>query len=115
MKSTARRHALMGIPTLAAVATVNLAAATPEAHEPRSIVVHYADLDLSRPGDARRLYGRIKRAARNVCYNSPSSDLKRLREYEACLGQAVTAAVEKVQSEQVSAIRRAHDPRPATR
>jgi UrcA family protein len=115
MKSTAKRHALIGIATFAAVATVNLAAATPEADGPRSTVVHYTDLDLSRPSDARRLYSRIKRAARTVCYNSPSSDLKRLREYDECLGQAVTAAVEKVQSEQVSAIRRAHDPRPATR
>jgi hypothetical protein len=48
-------------------------------------------------------------AARAVCDNDPSSDLERLREYEKCLGQAVTEAVEKVQSEQVSAIRRAHN------
>lgn len=111
MKSTAKHHALLGIATLAAVATANLAAATPEAHEPRSTVVHYEDLDLSRPEDARRLYGRIKRAARTVCDNNPSSDIKRLNEYEKCLGQAVTGAVEKVQSEQLTAIHRAHNHR----
>ena len=113
MISTAKRHALLGIATLAALATANLATARPEADEPRSTVVRYGDLDLSRPEDARRLYGRIKRAARRVCDNQPSSDSKRLKEYERCLGQAVTEAVEKVQSEQVTAIHRAHNPRMA--
>jgi UrcA family protein len=115
MKSTAKRHALIGIATLAAVATMNLAAATPQANEPRSTVVRYTDLDPSRPEDARRLYGRIERAGRLVCDNYPSSDLKRLKEYEECLGRAVGEAVEKVRSEQVSAIRRAHNQRRATR
>jgi UrcA family protein len=109
MKSTAKRHALIGIGALAALATVNLAAATPEAGEPRTAVVRYTDLDPSRPVDARRLYARIKRAARAVCDNDPASDLERLREYEKCLGRAVTEAVDKVQSEQVRAIRRAHN------
>jgi UrcA family protein len=108
MKSTATRCALLGIATLAALATANLAAATPDTAEPRSTVVHYEDLDLSRPKDARRLYRRIKQAARRVCDNNPLSDFKRLTEYEKCLGQAVTEAVEKVQSEQVTAIHRAH-------
>ena len=107
MKSTATRHALLGIATLASLATANLAAATPEAVELRSTVVHYEDLDLSRPEDARRLYGRIKQAARTVCDNHPLSDFKRLTEYERCLGQAVTEAVETVHSEQVTAIHRA--------
>jgi UrcA family protein len=115
MKSTAKRHALIAIGMLAALAGANLAAATPDIGEPRTTVVRYADLDPSRPGDARRLYDRIKRAARAVCDNDPSSDLERLREYEKCLGQAVTEAVEKVQSEEVSAIHRARDPRPAKR
>jgi hypothetical protein len=79
MKSTAKRHALIAIGTLAALAGANLAAATPEVGETRTTVVRYTDLDPSRP------------------------------EYEKCLGQAVTEAVEKVQSEQVSAIRRAHN------
>jgi UrcA family protein len=109
MKSTAKRHALIAIGTLAALAGANLAAASPEVGETRTTVVRYTDLDPSRPADARRLYDRIKRAARAVCDNDPSSDLERLREYEKCLGQAVTEAVEKVQSEQVSAIRRAHN------
>jgi UrcA family protein len=111
MKSTAKRHALVAIATLAAMATANLATATPATDEPRSAVVRYGDLDLSRPADARRLYGRIKRAARAVCDNHPLVDFKRLDEYEKCLGQAVSEAVEKVQSEQVTATHRAHNGR----
>jgi UrcA family protein len=111
MKSTSERHALIGIATLVALATANLATATSEADAPRSTVVHYGNLDLSRPEHARRLYARIKRAARMVCDNNPSSDIKRLNEYEKCLGQAVTEAVEKVHSEQVTAIHRAHNQR----
>jgi UrcA family protein len=111
VKSTAKRHALVGIATLAAVATANLATATAETDEPRSTVVRYGDLDLSRLADARRLYGRIKRAARAVCDNHPLADFKRLDEYEKCLGRAVSEAVEKVQSEQVTAIYRAHNHR----
>jgi UrcA family protein len=115
MNSTGKRRALVGIAALAAVATVNLASAAPEGDEPQSVVVRYADLDPSRPEDARRLYSRIKRAARKVCYNSPSSNLDRLIIYEECLEQAITAAVDKVRSEQVSAILRAHNPRAANR
>jgi UrcA family protein len=115
MKPTAKRHVLIVIGMLAAVTTVNLAAATPAAEAPRSRVVRYADLDLSRPEDARRLYGRIKRAARAVCDNEPFSDLERLRDYDKCLRQAVTEAVEKLHSEEVSAIPRTRDQRQAGR
>lgn len=115
MNSTGKRRALIGVVALAAVWTANLASAAPEGGEPQKIVVKYTDLDPSRPEDARRLYGRIKRAARAVCYNDPSSNLERLKTYENCLKQAVTAAVEKVQSEQVSAILRAQNPRSAKR
>lgn len=109
MKPTAKRQVLIAMGTLVAVATAHLAAAAPEANAPRSAVVRYTDLDPTRPEDARRLYDRIRRAARAVCDDEPSSDLERLREYDKCLRRAVTEAVEKVQSEEVSAILRAHE------
>ena len=110
MKPTAKRHVLIAMSTLVAVATVDLASATPEANAPQSRVVRYTDLDPTRPEDARRLYSRIKRAARAVCDNQPSSDLALLREYDACMAQAMTEAVEKLRSDRVSAILRAHGP-----
>lgn len=114
MNLTGKRRALIGIAALVTVAAVNLASAA-EGDEPQSIVVRYTDLDPSQPDDARRLYSRIKRAARKVCYNDPSSNLERLVLYEECRGRAITAAVEKVRSEQVSAIFRAQNPRAPNR
>jgi UrcA family protein len=108
MKSIVIRHALIGIVTLTAMWAVNGAVATTQTSEPQRAVVRYTDLDPSRPEDARRLYRRIKRAARAVCDNYPSSDLVRLREYEKCLDHAVTEAMAKVQSEQVRALSHLH-------
>jgi UrcA family protein len=115
MKPNAKRRVLIAVGTLVAVVSANLAAATPEANTRRSMAVRYTDLDPTRPEDARRLYSRIKRAARAVCDNDPSSELKRLREYDKCVAQALTEAVDKLQSERVSAILRAHDQGPPRR
>ena len=115
MNSTGKRRALITIAALAAVATANLASAAPEGDEPRSVIVRYADLDPSQPGDARRLYSRIKRAARKVCDNYPSSNVQRLMIYDECLGRAITAAVAQVRSEQVNAVLRAQNPRAVNR
>lgn len=109
MKSSlvVKRYALVGIAALAAVLTANLASATPEDDGPRTLVVRYSDLDLSQPGDARRLYARIKVAARSVCDNSPSSDLMRLAQYEKCMNQAIRRAVGTVNAAQLNKIREA--------
>jgi UrcA family protein len=97
MKPTiAKRHALIGLATLAAVLTVNLASATPADDSVRSVVVRYSDLDLSQPADARRLYDRIKKAARAVCEANPFSDLAQLAQYRMCVSRAVRDAVDKV-------------------
>lgn len=115
MKPTGIRCALIGIATLVAIGTVNQAGAAPNADAPQSVVVRYTDLEPSRPEDARRLYYRIKRAARTVCFNDPASNIERLKAYDKCMQQAITAAVERVRSEQVSAILRAQNPRSAKR
>lgn len=100
----AKRHALIAIAALAAALSANVASATTLDAEARQTVVRYSDLDLSRPQDARRLYGRILGAAREVCENFRSADLQRNRIYKQCVGKAVADAVAKVQSAQVAAI-----------
>jgi UrcA family protein len=105
---TANRYALLGMAMLAAALTANLAsAATATTEGPKQTVVKYSDLDLSRPQDARRLYGRIKYAAREVCDNNASSDLHLLKIYQTCLRKAVTDAVAQVQSPQLAAVEQA--------
>lgn len=104
----ANRYALIGMALLAAALTAHLAsAATSDGAAPRQTVVRFADLDLSRPADAHRLYGRIKKAAREVCDIQPSAGVDSLRIYEGCLRKAVTDAVAQVQSSEVAAIERA--------
>ena len=108
MKSTlVKRHALIGLAALATVLTANLALATPEGDGTRTLVVRYSDLDLSQARDERRLYSRIKIAARSVCDNSPNSDLARLAQYEKCIAHAVTNAVDTVNATQLTEIRQA--------
>ncbi len=101
---TANRYALLGMAVLAAGLAGNPASAATDVEGAKRTVVKFADLDLSRPQDARRLYGRIKYAARQVCDNDPMSDLRLLQIYETCLRKAVTDAVARVQSPQLAAV-----------
>jgi len=100
----ARKTAVIAMAALAAALTANLASATTVDDEARQIVVRYSDLDLSRPEDARRLYGRIQSAAREVCENFRSADLQRRQIYRQCMDKAIAGAVTRVQSAQVTAI-----------
>jgi UrcA family protein len=100
MKS--KRHVLIGLTALAAALTASLASAATTDGAPRTAVVRYSDLDLSKPRDAHRLYVRIKDAAREVCDNSPMSDLQRLRVYKQCMNEAVSNALAQVRASQPS-------------
>jgi UrcA family protein len=105
MKTTlVKRHALGGLAALAVALTANLACAAPGDFGPRTALVHYSDLDLSQPKDARRLYGRIKAAAREVCDNAPYKDLSSLRQYEMCVAHAVANAVQFVNATEVTRV-----------
>jgi UrcA family protein len=103
----AKRYALVAMALLAASLTANLASASTPDDGPKQSVVNFSDLDLSRPGDAHRLYSRIKYAARQVCDNNPSSELYLLKLYETCMAKAINDAVAQVQSVQVAAIHQA--------
>jgi UrcA family protein len=106
MKSaTATPHALIALTALSSIMTAQpTAAATPDQSGIKSIVVYYSDLDLSSRKDAHRLYGRIKRAAHIACGAPPTNELTRLTQYESCLQQAITDAVTRVGSSQLSNI-----------
>jgi UrcA family protein len=55
-----------------------------------SVVVHFADLDLSRSEGATVLYQRLKGAAETVC--APIDD----RRFKPCVQNAISTAVAKV-------------------
>jgi UrcA family protein len=99
-----RKSALIAMAALATTLTANLASATTIDDGVRQTLVHYSDLDLARTEDARRLYGRILRAASAVCDTFRSPDLQRAQIYRECRDKAVASAVAKLQSPQVTAI-----------
>ncbi len=70
----------------------------------RSAPVRYGDLDLNRPADARKLYSRIRLAARHVCGNPDIRNLADVARSQPCLEQAVDDAVARVNSPELTAI-----------
>jgi len=69
--------------------------ATPPENAP-SIVVHFADLDLSRSEGARVLYQRLQGAAETVCAPLDDRNLARHMRFKECVQSAVSTAVAKV-------------------
>jgi UrcA family protein len=74
------------------LATVCTAA---ESTQPPQITVKFSDLNVSTPQGAAALYGRIERAAREVCRPLEERNF-RSKAYDSCLHQAIADAVAKV-------------------
>jgi UrcA family protein len=106
MKSIIAKHcALLATATLATGLTVDHASAASAFDDgPKNVVVRYSDLNLSQPQDASTLYNRIQRAARAACENGEAESLARLQRFHKCIDQAVTNAVAKVSSRQLTEI-----------
>jgi UrcA family protein len=103
-----RRAGLAMIAGCLAVAAAGTAtAATPPPDVP-SVVVRYADLDISTPQGASSLYRRIAIAARKVCPVADISELGRFMEARACQEQAIARAVQAVSNPQLAAVYAAH-------
>ena len=67
--------------------------------------VSYADLDISTPAGAKVLYGRIKRAAKEVCSYSGFDPLGAAQVRDRCVDYAIDNAVKGVGSPALSALR----------
>lgn len=72
-----------------------LAHAAPPQNPP-SVVVHFADLDLSHTEGARVLYQRLRGAAETVCAPSDDRNLAGQMRFKACVKSAISTAVAKV-------------------
>jgi UrcA family protein len=75
----------------------------------RSVTVSFRDLDLSTPEGAKALYGRIQRAAKQVC-GYQGADLIEQSIWRSCYRNAISDAVGKVNSPLLTAV---HTGRPA--
>ena len=67
--------------------------------------VSYADLDISKPPGAKVLYGRIVRAAREVCRSNGYESLGAAQLTNHCVDFAIDNAVKDVGSPALSALR----------
>lgn len=80
-------------------------AAPPRAQDaPRSVTVHYGDLDLNRERDVQALYQRLKSAARTVCQPLESADLRQRQQWRECRATALERAVQRSGSEALAAL-----------
>jgi UrcA family protein len=70
--------------------------------ETRQVRVTYADLDLSQPSDAQRLYNRLRRATAYVCATPASSVLHRYD--RACRDATLDQAVADLNNPALAAI-----------
>jgi UrcA family protein len=67
--------------------------------------VSYADLDISQPAGAKVLYGRIVKAANEVCRSTWFSSFGAVQTVNQCINQAIDNAVKDVGSPALSALR----------
>jgi UrcA family protein len=84
-----------------------LANATSPQDDIPSVVVRFADLDLTHSDGVAVLYRRLKSAADTVCAAPNSRDLGRQMRYKACWQSALGAAVSKVDRPALTAYYRA--------
>jgi UrcA family protein len=67
--------------------------------------VSYADLDISKPAGAKVLYGRIARAAKEVCQSNGIESFGAAQLVNRCIDHAIDKAVQDVGSPALSALR----------
>jgi UrcA family protein len=84
---------LMTIGTLALASQAAIAAPAPDAP---SMLVRFADLDLTRMPGAAVLYRRIEHAASTVCASFDGRDPSHVALFQGCTREAIAASVAKV-------------------
>jgi len=94
--------AVLAVTTALALSAVPSARAA-KGYEAHSTVVRFGDLDLDQPTGVKKLYERIRRAARMVCsrrdatyMDSLSALNAELAEYRSCVEEAVDSAVKGI-------------------
>ena len=71
--------------------------------DPPTVIVRFADLDLSHSQGVAVLYQRLKGAAETVCVPHNGRDLGSLARYKTCWQSALGTAVDKVDRPTVTA------------
>jgi UrcA family protein len=100
------RFTLMMVAAALAAAT-QLAQADSTATAPAKMLIHYSDLDLSRPAGAMSLYRRLQSAAETVCTPLNGEDVNHKLMFRHCVADAISRAVTEVDQPALGAYYRA--------
>ena len=93
--------------TAALATTAQLAQADTDAPAPPRMLVHYSDLDLTRPSGAVSLYHRLQTAAETVCTPLNGEDVNHKLMFRRCVADALSRAVTEVDQPTLGAYYRA--------
>lgn len=108
MAKVNRWKGMLATLSVAALAVPALSAAgEPAKAEKASVKVSYEDLNIHSKAGARALYGRLKHASKEVCDVRPLKELGTLRhsvKVQACYEEALSEAVEEIDSEELQSI-----------
>jgi UrcA family protein len=74
---------------------------------PRQVLVHFADLDVTRVEGATTLYHRLQNAAKSVCSEDNTRDLASAIRVKACESNSISAAVTQINRPTLTAYYRA--------
>jgi UrcA family protein len=74
---------------------------------PKQMLVHFADLDLSKPAGITALYGRLEGAAKRVCAPLAARIIQGASDYRHCVKDAISRSVTEVNQPDLSAYYRA--------
>ena len=115
LRALSRRRTASQALALAGLAMLSLArpslARAADPNQPPSVTVSFGDLDMSTPQGAERLYQRLTVAAAAVCPSYDVGDLQARRVSQLCRKDALSRALEALQSSEVAAIQAARQGR----
>ena len=89
--------------TVTALLALSITAAQAEDASNASTLVSYADLDLSKPVDARTLAARLQDAATAVCLKANPENLQSMA-LENCVNMSVRMAMSRIESDMDEAV-----------
>jgi len=72
-------------------------------NSPKQMLVHFADLDLTKSAGVSALYSRLQGAAKEVCAPLASREISRALAYQRCVKDALSRAVTEVNQPNLSA------------
>ena len=102
-RSIVRTLAMILYAGASSLVLAELSAAAVEDDSALSVTVRYHDLNLNSPEGVASLYGRIRRAADEVCHTLKTRELERESFWNDCVNHAVADAVKAVHNAPLSA------------